>query len=273
MSMICTFLLIVGVMAVMGFIFGLILAYANKKLAVEMNPLIHVVEDILPKGQCGACGFAGCQAYAEAVVLNPDVPPDLCIPGKAEVAAKVAELTGKKAAEIKPRIAHIGCFNPIRSASKKYKYTGIDDCVAASLLQMGPKDCQYGCIGFGTCARHCPFNAITMNPDGLPIVDPEKCTGCGKCESACPKKIIKLQPLGTHVQVRCSSKDKGAVARKFCHVACIGCGLCGKQCPYGAIKIMDNLAIVDHNICIEKCNDPLCLAKCPTGAIKARVET
>ena len=95
-------LIIVLVLTGLGAVFGLVLAYANKKLAIEVNPLIHVVEDVLPKGQCGACGFAGCMAYAEAVVTNPDVPPNLCIPGKEPVAKLVAELTGKAAAPVEP---------------------------------------------------------------------------------------------------------------------------------------------------------------------------
>ncbi len=265
-----TFFMIVLVMGMVGLIFGLVLAFANKKLAVERNPLIHVVEDILPKGQCGACGFAGCQAYAEAVVNDPAVAPDLCIPGKAEVAHKVAELTGKKAAELAPRLAHVKCANPMSSALKKYTYTGINDCVAASLLQLGPKSCEYGCIGFGTCQRHCAFGAITLNDDGLPVIDMRKCTGCGKCESVCPKKVIEMVPLlGTMVEVDCNSKDKGAVARKNCPVACLGCGLCVKLCPYGAIKIESNLAVVDPAVCMANCDNPVCLAKCPTKAIKA----
>jgi len=264
------FALIILVMGMVGLVFGIVLALANKKLAVERNPLIHVVEDILPKGQCGACGFAGCQAYAEAVVNDPDVAPDLCIPGKAEVANKVAELTGKKAAEMAPRVAHVKCANPISSALKKYSYSGIEDCVAASLLQLGPKSCEYGCIGFGTCERSCAFGAITLNEDGLPIIDLRKCVGCGKCASACPKRIIEMVPLmGTMVEVNCSSKDKGAVARKHCPVACLGCGLCVKLCPYGAIKVESNLAIVDSSVCMAKCDKPVCLDKCPTKAIKA----
>ena len=102
-------IMVLIVMTLVGLVFGLILAFANKKFAVEVNPLIHIVEDILPKGQCGACGYAGCQAYAEAVVINPDVPPNLCIPGKKPVANMVAELTGKVAPEMEPRVAHVKC--------------------------------------------------------------------------------------------------------------------------------------------------------------------
>jgi len=258
---------IVAVMAMVGLFFGLVLAYANKKLAVEMNPLIHVVEDILPKGQCGACGFAGCQAYAEAVVLDKDVAPNLCIPGKKAVADQVAKLTGKAAAEIEPRIAFVKCNQPAVGNSK-YIYTGVNDCWAASLLQSGPKECEYGCMGLGTCVKECVFDAIKIGDKGLPIVDKEKCTGCGKCASACPKNVIEMIRPEAHVAVYCNSLDKGAVVRKICKVGCIGCGICVKQCPHGAIKMKDNLAVVDSAICIEKCDDPVCLEKCPTKVLK-----
>lgn len=265
------FISIILVMGAIGLLFGFILACASKKLAVEFNPLVHEVEDILPKGQCGACGYAGCLAYAEAVVNDPEVAPDLCVPGKAEVAKKVAALTGKKAKEQEVKVAFLKCANPIGVASKKYVYSGIEDCTAASILHLGPKNCQYGCIGFGTCVKHCPFHAITMNADNLPVIDVELCTGCGKCALVCPKKIIRLIPPGTPVGVRCSSKDKGAVARKFCPVACLGCGICAKQCPHGAIVIENFLAIVTPSICLEKCSSPVCLDKCPTKAIQTRV--
>lgn len=259
---------IIIVMGMVGIFFGLLLAFANKNLSVEMNPLIHTVEEVLPKGQCGACGFAGCQAYAEAVVTDKDVPPNLCTPGKAEVAKKIAELTDKKAEEVEDRIASVSCSKPISIAQKKYEYSGVGDCIAASILHLGPRDCKYGCIGFGTCEKHCPFGAIKLREDGLPVVDPRKCTGCGKCESGCPKKIIKMVPVKSIVSVKCSSKDPGPIARKHCKVACIGCGICKKMCPHDAITIQNNCAIVDKHVCIEKCKDPVCVSKCPTGAIK-----
>lgn len=264
-------LIIVLILTGLGIIFGLILAYANKKLAIEVNPLIHVVEDVLPKGQCGACGFAGCMAYAEAVVTNPDVAPNLCIPGKEPVAKLVAELTGKKAAAVEPRIAQVKCAGTVDKAKRGFDYAGVDDCVAASLLFGGSKDCKYGCLGLGTCVKNCPFNAMTMSEDGLPVIDPEKCTGCGKCETVCPKQVISMMPLGAPVRVNCNSKDKGPVARKACSVACIACTLCMRECPHGAIQMVNNLATVDAHICIEKCTDAKCLAKCPTKAIRPAV--
>ena len=59
----------VVVMVCIGLVFGFILASADKKFAMEENPLIGEVKEALPQGQCGACGFAGCAKYAEAVVL------------------------------------------------------------------------------------------------------------------------------------------------------------------------------------------------------------
>nr|WP_315022490.1 Fe-S cluster domain-containing protein [uncultured Aminipila sp.] len=263
-------LMILIVMGLVGLIFGFVLAVANRKFSIKVNPLIHIVEDVLPKGQCGACGYAGCMAYAEAVVLNPEVAPNLCIPGKAPVADKIAELTGKTAEEVEPRIAHICCSGGTDNATIKFVYTGIQDCTAASLVQEGPKGCRYGCLGFGSCVNVCPFDALSMGENGLPVVNAKKCTGCGACEKACPKKVIHMLPLDSHVKVVCNSKDKGNVARKLCTAACVGCGICAKNCSYEAIKIENNLAVVDSKICTEKCTEVTCIVKCPTKAIKGK---
>lgn len=259
--------MVLVVMTVTGLIFGLVLGYANKRFAIESNPLIDLVEEELPKGQCGGCGFAGCRAYAEAVVLDKDVAPNLCVPGKAAVADKVAELTGKKAEAVEPRVAHVMCKGDSKKANRKYEYKGVQDCYAANLLFGGPKTCEYGCLGFGTCVKNCPFGAMTMGSNGIPVIDTDLCTGCGTCEKACPKSVISLIPLGAKVEVVCNSKDKGVKVRKACTVGCLGCGLCARNCDHNAIKVENNLAVVDAHICINECSEEKCLTKCPTGAI------
>lgn len=262
-------IMVIIVMSAVGIIFGFVLAVANKKFAVEVNPLIHIVEDVLPKGQCGACGYAGCAAYAEAVVMNPEVAANLCVPGKEAVARAIADLTGKASTSVEPKVAYLKCSGTLDKATRSYIYKGIEDCVAANLVQGGPKGCKYGCIGFGNCVKSCPFNAMTLSEAGLPIIDEKICTGCGTCEAACPKKIIELKPVNAVVAVGCSSKDKGAIARKLCLSTCLGCGLCAKNCSHDAIKVENNVAVVDPRICIEQCSDPTCLAKCSTKAIRS----
>jgi len=245
-------------------VFGLGLAFAAKKFAVETDPRIEEVVSVLAHAHCGACGYPGCRQYAEAVVMNPDVPPNLCTPGREPVAKAVAIITGKELKITEPRVARVCCQGGFSKSARRFKYEGVEDCRAAVLASGGDKSCIYGCLGYGTCARVCPFGAITMNEDFLPVIDPVKCTACGKCAQACPKKVIEILPLAKGVIIRCHSKDKGAITKKNCQVGCIACGLCVKVCPYNATVIENNLSRIDLDKC-KVCG--LCVTKCPTNAI------
>ena len=245
-------------------LFGIGLAMAAQKFAVKIDPRIEDVKGVLAGAHCGACGYPGCEQYAEAVVNNPDVPPNLCTPGGSRALEAVARITGKAAEKSDPIYARIMCQGSFSKAGRRYKYEGVTDCRAAILAGGGDKACVYGCLGYGTCSRVCPFDAIHMSDDGLPIVDMGKCTGCRKCEKACPKQVIEVLPAGKAVLVTCHSKDKGGVARKHCDVACIACGKCVKVCPFNAPLIENNLSVIDINKC-QVCG--LCVDKCPTGAI------
>jgi Na+-translocating ferredoxin:NAD+ oxidoreductase RNF subunit RnfB len=252
-------------LAGLGAVFGLGLAFAAQKFAVKVDPKVEEVRNVLPGPNCGACGFAGCQGYAEAVVANPDVAPNLCAPGKASVAEAIALITGKKAEAKEPIFARIMCQGGWSRSVKKFKYEGVPDCRAVILASGGDKACRYGCLGYGTCSRVCPFGAITMTEDHLPYVDITKCTGCRKCEQACPTKVIEVLPASRQVLVACHSKDKGVDTRKNCHVGCIACGMCVKVCPFDAPSVTNNLSRID----LEKCKVcSLCVGKCPTSAIK-----
>ena len=148
-------------------------------------------------------------------------------------------------------------------SAKKFVYEGVQDCRAVMLIG-GDKACSYGCLGYGTCERVCPFGAITMTGDHLPFVDIQKCTGCRKCEAACPTQIIEVLPESKQVLIACHSKDKGADTKRSCEVGCIACGICAKICPFDAPSIKHNLSGIDLNKCTV-CG--LCVPRCPTGAI------
>lgn len=251
-------------LAAMGGIFGLCLALAAKKFAVKIDPRVEQVKDVLAHAHCGACGYAGCEQYAEAVVKNPDVPANLCIPAGTSGAEAVARITGKVAVKMQPQLSRIMCKGSFSKSSRRFKYEGLKDCRAAVLAGGGDKSCIYGCLGYGTCANVCPFDAITMSADGLPVVDEAKCTGCKKCEAACPKKVIEVLPSAKAVIVACHSKDKGVDTKKYCAVGCIGCGICQKVCPFDAVSISGNLSRIDVSKC-KVCG--LCASKCPTKCI------
>ncbi|MEE9524353.1 MAG: 4Fe-4S binding protein [Thermodesulfovibrionales bacterium] len=247
-----------------GAVFGLGLAFAAKKFSVKMDPRIEQVKEELAGAHCGACGYAGCQQYAEAVVQKPDVAPTLCTPGGDRVAELVAQITGKVAEKMAPIFSRIMCQGGTSLSQKRFKYEGIADCRAAILAGGGDKSCIYGCLGYGTCVRSCPFDAMSMSDDGLPLVDITKCTGCRKCETACPKNVIEVLPAKKAVIVTCHSRDKGADTRKNCSIGCIACGICVKVCPFDAPSVVNNFSTID----LDKCHVcGLCVGKCPTKAI------
>lgn len=254
----------VALLAVLGVIFGIALAMIASRFVVKVDPNVEQVRETLPGANCGACGFAGCMGYAEAVVGNPDVATNLCAPGKSPVADKIARITGKAAEKVDPKIARVFCQGGRSKSQRKFIYSGVMDCTAAVLAAGGDKSCDYGCLGYATCMRACPFDAITMSADNLPIISKEKCTACGKCVAACPKQVIELGLMSKAVVISCHSRDKGVDTKKKCQVGCIGCGICVKTCPVDAIKLENNLARIDHSKCIT-CG--LCVKKCPTNAI------
>ncbi|WP_163336279.1 RnfABCDGE type electron transport complex subunit B [Desulfopila sp. IMCC35008] len=253
-----------------GLFFGIGLAIAANKFAVEVNPLIEEVTESLPMAQCGGCGYPGCEGYAIAVVTDPDVPPNLCFPGKEPVANLVAELTGKKMAAVEDQMAVVRCSRVEGRVSHKHEYIGFSSCTAANLGFGGPSKCQYACIGLGECADVCPFDAIEM-VENFPVINPDKCVSCGQCVKACPKAIIELQTLKARVWVPCSTKDLGKVVKSVCKVGCIGCKMCVKACPADAIAYEDNKVQIDHKKCIDygpSCEEA-CMAKCPRDIVKA----
>lgn len=256
-------------LAALGLVFGLVLGIANKKLHVETDPLVDNLVEALPGANCGACGYPGCAGLAEAIAAG-EAEVDACIPGGEDVAEKIAQLMGVSAGQSKePLIARVQCQGGKDQASDLYQYEGIESCDMAATYFQGSKDCLFGCFGLGTCAKACPFDAITMGEDNLPDIDLDKCTGCGVCVEACPQDIIRLSRATQRVFVSCCNTDKGKDSKAVCSISCIKCKICERGCPFEAIKVIlvgeGTIARIDDELCT---NCGWCADNCPTGAIE-----
>ena len=254
------------ILGALGLIYGLGLAFASKKFHVDVDPKIEAIIEVLPNANCGACGYPGCAGYAEAIVMN-DEELNKCAPGGAAVVGKIAAIMGKEASAADRKVAVIKCQSGgANNTFFRYEYQGVTTCKAAVLINNGPNLCAYGCVFQNDCIAACQFGAISLDENGMRIVDKEKCTGCGACVKACPRDLIELVSEKKRVHILCSSHDKGADSRKACgnKTACIGCGICVKKCPKDAIELQNNLAVLNYDLCIM-CG--ICADACPTGAI------
>lgn len=249
----------------LGFLFGIGLAIASQKLAVKKDPRLEKITELLPGANCGACGNAGCAGFAEVLLAGKADIGD-CRVVEDNSRQKIAELLGKKIdKDNKIALVAILHCNGGKKVNDRFLYKGIQDCIAANLLLGGQKECIYGCLGFGSCLKVCPFGAISMSDQNIPIVDKNKCRACNRCVEVCPKKLFSLVPVNSSVYVACSSHDLGKDTRTFCSVGCIACRRCEQVCPVDAIKVSDNLAVIDYDKC-NSCGE--CVKVCPTKAIQ-----
>ena len=222
-----------------------VLALASTRLKVEEDPRITSIEQILPRVNCGACGFLSCHDFAVHLARG-EAPVNGCRAGGEEVEKRLSDFLGVEAEEAIKKIAVIHCSADDSLRKKKAEYSGIKTCAAKNITKGGEVLCDYGCLGMGDCMKACPFGAIEMR-NALPYVNPGKCVACGKCISACPRNIISFEECfnGNVVYVGCSSKDKGSATRKICPVGCIACGICQKL-SNNAFVVENNLSKVDY---------------------------
>lgn len=249
-------------MAGLGVFFAGALAIADRKLRVEEDPRINQVNDVLPAANCGACGEAGCMAFAVSIVEGRS-EVNGCPVGGAETAEAVAAVMGVDAGDTVKLVARVHCRGGKGLVQEKATYDGPQKCSARVLVAGGEQACMWGCVGGGDCVTACQFDAIFMNDAGLPVVIDELCTGCGACARACPRSIITMHPNTREHFVFCSSHDDPKTSRKICQVACIGCGICARKVEESAY-MDDGLAVIDY----EKLNPAIVpFEKCPTKAI------
>ncbi|XPE64972.1 RnfABCDGE type electron transport complex subunit B [Shigella flexneri] len=67
------------------------MGYASRRFAVEDDPVVEKIDEILPQSQCGQCGYPGCRPTRKpsAVTVKKSTG---CAPGGEAVMLKIAEL-------------------------------------------------------------------------------------------------------------------------------------------------------------------------------------
>ena len=176
-----------------GLLIAILLGIASEKFKVPVDEKEVAIRAELPGNNCGGCGYAGCDGLAKAIA-NGEAPVNGCPVGGAAAAEKISAIMGVEAGEFVKKVAFVKCAGTCEKASDKYQYSGVQSCIEAmNVPGAGPKGCEFGCMGFGSCAAVCPENAISI-VNGIAHIDEEACVGCGKCAETCPKALIDLVP-------------------------------------------------------------------------------
>ncbi len=254
-----------AIVGAVGIFVGLFLGIAGIVFKVQVDEKEEAVLAALPGNNCGGCGYAGCSGLAAAIAKG-EAAANACPVGGEPVGKRIAAIMGVEPESVERRVAFVACQGTCEKAHLDYEYNGIEDCRMMDFVPGGgPKSCSSGCLGFGSCVKACPFDAIHV-VNGVAVVDKEACKACGKCVAVCPKHLISLIPYKAKYVVACSSADKGPVTVKSCDAGCVGCGICVRSCPGNAVSVADFHAAIDQDKCVG-CG--VCAEKCPKKSIVA----
>lgn len=258
---------LLGSSAILGGVglgFAALIAVVTRRFRVFEDPRVDAVTGMLPGSNCGACGSAGCRAFAEGLVAGSKKPAS-CTVMSPDGITTVAEYLGTDAGEAEKRVARLLCAGGCDVAPQAAAYIGLGTCRAAAAVAGGGKSCPWGCLGLADCEVACDFDAIVMSATALPVVIPEKCTACGDCVTACPKDLFTIMPIEQQLIVQCRNPLEGDRAVAMCRVACNACGKCALDASPGVIRMVNGLPVVDYNL--NALAGPAATARCPTGAI------
>lgn len=193
------------VVGIIGLVLGVALVATGRKFHVETDPREAAVRELLPGNNCGACGYAGCDAVAGAIAKG-EAPANACPVCSSDKAEQIAAVMG------------------------------VTDCRAAALAGLDPWARTHGCLGYGSCAAACPKGLIELIPAGKKAAvrcsSPDKgvevrklcaagCLGCGICVKQCPEEAVTLTGTLAHVD----------------YEKCVACGKCGEKCPTHAVAL------------------------------------
>ncbi len=255
-------LIALGTLGGLTAVLATLLVVANRKLHVQEDPRIDEVEEMLPATNCGACGFPGCRAFAEALV-GGDTLPGKCTVSSEDGRVRIASFLGVSVGSEEKRVARLACAGGTNVARSRAHYVGVQTCAAAARVAGGGKGCFWGCLGLGDCEVACGFDAIDMDGHSLPVVNEDLCTACGDCVTACPKDLFSIHAVSHRLWVACKSQEAGDEVLEDCEVACTACGRCAMDAPK-LIKMENNLPVIDYSGAHDT---KVPIERCPTGSI------
>lgn len=141
MNFIMIAVLVLGAIALIA---ALVLFVVSKKFAVDEDPRLGQVGEILPGANCGGCGFAGCSGMAAALVKGADagsIEGLMCPVGGADVMGKVADLLGIAVANTDPKVAVVRCNGSCEHRPRIAEYDGLHTCAAMNSCGAGETGC------------------------------------------------------------------------------------------------------------------------------------
>lgn len=135
-----------------------------------MTVTVEAIDAILPQTQCGACGYAGCYPYAQALAKG-EATLDKCPPGGMKVLEALGSLLQVDVAPYRAKV--------------------IEQTRVPSVAVIR----EHECIGCTKCIQACPVDAIIGTGKHMHSVLADQCTGCGLCIEPCPVDCIEEQLL------------------------------------------------------------------------------
>ena len=147
---------------------GTLLVWLDRRWRAAETDAAAAIVAVLPRIQCGQCGYPGCKPYAEALLAR-QTDINRCPPGGAATVQRLAELLGREP-------------QPLDTSGG-----------TASWSQVARID-ESLCIGCNLCARVCPVDAIVGAGNWMHTVVGDHCTGCELCVAPCPVDCIHMGP-------------------------------------------------------------------------------